>query len=167
MPLPLETSMGHQCNFHCCELELTISPFSTAANEEIQIEKIRFRAFDMGGHEQAREIWRNYYAEVNAIIFMVDASDIDRLSEAKKELDGLLSDDSLSHVPVLVLGNKIDLPTAASEDFLRSAIGLMNLTTGKGRSNAGKEIRPIEVFMCSVVRKMGYGEGFKWLSNYL
>ena len=48
-------------------------------------------------------------------MFLVDAFDKERFSESKKELDGLLSDDSLGNVPFLVLGNKIDYPAAASE----------------------------------------------------
>ena len=101
-------------------------------------------------------------------MFLVDATDRDRFSESKKELDGLLSEDALSKVPFLVLGNKIDIPTAASEDEIRHYLGLTNYTTGKGKvSLEDTTIRAIEVFMCSVVRRMGYREGFQWLSQYI
>lgn len=106
--------------------------------------------------------------QVDAVVYLVDANDRERFPEAKKELDGLLSDESLTNVPFLILGNKIDIPYAASEDELRYHFGLTGVTTGKGNVNlAGTNVRPIEVFMCSIVRKMGYGEGFKWMSQYI
>lgn len=97
----------------------------------------------------------------------------ERFIESKKELDNLLADDQLQGVPFVVLGNKIDVGTAASEDELKSALGVMRQTTGKGRVTLEKAesgayvTRPMEVFMCSVKRKMGYGEAFQWLSQYV
>mmetsp|Transcript_21078 Transcript_21078/g.36235 ORF Transcript_21078/g.36235 Transcript_21078/m.36235 type:complete len:189 (+) Transcript_21078:370-936(+) len=141
-------------------------PTQQPTSEEVVIGKVRFRAFDLGGHEAARRIWCNYYTSVDAIIFLVDANDRERFPEVKKELDHLLSDEMLSDVPFLILGNKIDMPRAASEDELRHALGLAHLTTGKGTAVV-KDVRPIEIFMCSVVRKMGFAEGFKWLEQYI
>lgn len=101
-------------------------------------------------------------------MYLVDAYDKERFAESKKELDALLSDESLASVPFLVLGNKIDIPYAASEEELRFHLGLDNFTTGKGRVNLEESgVRPLEVFMCSIVRKMGYGDGFKWVSQYI
>lgn len=98
----------------------------------------------------------------------MDAYDKERFAESKKELDALLSDESLATVPFLILGNKIDIPYAASEDELRFHLGLSGVTTGKGRVNlVDSSVRPLEVFMCSIVRKMGYGDGFKWVSQYI
>lgn len=110
-------------------------------------------------------MWQHYYATVDGIVYLVDAVDRDRLAESKKELMQLLAMDELSHVPFLVLGNKIDAPGACSEDELRAAIGLVHTTGKAARTPAG--VRPIEVFMCSIVRRQGYGEGFQWLAGYL
>lgn len=74
----------------------------------------------------------------------------------------------LQTVPFVVLGNKIDVASAASEDELRGALGL-HQTFGKdsGKESIGNGVRPMEIFMCSVVKKMGYAEGFRWIAQFL
>lgn len=101
------------------------------------------------------------------------------------ELQSLLQDEQVATAPVLVLGNKIDKANALSEDHLKHYLGITQYCTGKGISlsnyfivanylyssgevaRADLASRPMEVFMCSVLRRQGYGEGFRWLSQYL
>mmetsp|Transcript_1771 Transcript_1771/g.3201 ORF Transcript_1771/g.3201 Transcript_1771/m.3201 type:complete len:196 (+) Transcript_1771:100-687(+) len=144
----------------------TFQPTLYPNNEELIIEGIRFRTFDLGGHETARRIWKDYLANVNGIVFIVDAADRTRFAEAREEISRLLDDVALSRVPFAVLGNKIDIPVAASEDELRNALGLhAHMTSGRGVKKGDESVRPIEVFMCSIMKRMGYAEAFTWLAK--
>jgi len=137
-------------------------------SEELTMGNIRFTAFDLGGHQNARRVWKDYFPAVDAIVFIVDSVDRQRLPESKAELDSLLSDEQIINCPVLILGNKIDRAGATSEDELRNYLGLHGVTTGKGNiSKADLRGRPMELFMCSLLQRQGYGEGFRWLAQYL
>ncbi|XP_049996783.1 small COPII coat GTPase SAR1A isoform X2 [Alexandromys fortis] len=115
-----------------------------------------------------RRVWKNYLPAINGIVFLVDCADHSRLVESKIELNALMTDETISNVPILILGNKIDRTDAISEEKLREIFGLYGQTTGKGNVSL-KELnaRPMEVFMCSVLKRQGYGEGFRWLSQYI
>ncbi|ESO87060.1 hypothetical protein LOTGIDRAFT_210455 [Lottia gigantea] len=137
-------------------------------SEDLSMGGMRFTTFDLGGHRQARRVWKDYFPAVDGIVFLIDACDRERFVEAKAELDSLLTDEQVANAPILVLGNKIDKPGAASEDEIRHWFGLNGQTTGKGTvSRSELPGRPMELFMCTVLKRQGYGEGFRWLAQYI
>jgi signal recognition particle receptor subunit beta len=59
-----------------------------------------------------RSIWERYYNEANAVVFVVDSADVERLDEAKSEFLAICENELLKTVPILVIANKQDLPGA-------------------------------------------------------
>jgi GTP-binding protein SAR1 len=144
------------------------TPTHHPTSEELQMGRVLFRTFDLGGHKEARKLWKDYYQRVDAVVFLIDVADQERFAESKAELASLLTDEDMTMVPILCLGNKVDKQGAVSEWSVREAFSLIQ-TTGKSLDNnpLAPGTRPIELFMCSIAERQGYAEGFKWLSQYI
>lgn len=76
------------------------------------------KVWDIGGQPRFRNMWERYCRGVNCIVYMVDAADTDKLESSKTELQALLEKPQLQGIPLLVLGNKKDLPEALSQEQL-------------------------------------------------
>jgi ADP-ribosylation factor protein 6 len=68
---------------------------------------------DVGGQDKIRPLWRHYYIGTQALIFVVDAGDRDRIDEARQELHRIINDREMRDAIILVFANKQDLPDCA------------------------------------------------------
>uniref|UniRef100_A0A803VJB6 ARF like GTPase 8B n=1 Tax=Ficedula albicollis TaxID=59894 RepID=A0A803VJB6_FICAL len=91
---------------------------------------VTIKIWDIGGQPRFRSMWERYCRGVNAIVYMVDAADRDKIEASRNELHNLLDKPQLQGIPVLVLGNKRDLPNALDEKQL---IEKMNLAAIQDR----------------------------------
>ncbi|KAJ8455450.1 hypothetical protein OPV22_013886 [Ensete ventricosum] len=89
---------------------------------------VTIKLWDLGGQPRFRSMWERYCRAVSAIVYVVDAADRDNLPISKSELHDLLSKPSLSGIPLLVLGNKIDKPEALTKQGLTDEMGLKSIT---------------------------------------
>ncbi|KAG2180270.1 hypothetical protein INT43_004059 [Umbelopsis isabellina] len=89
---------------------------------------VTLKLWDIGGQPRFRSMWERYCRGVNAIVFVVDAADHDKIDAARTELKSLLEKPQLSNIPVLVLGNKNDLPGALNVEELIETLNLKTIT---------------------------------------
>jgi ADP-ribosylation factor protein 1 len=88
---------------------------------------VTFTVWDVGGQDKIRPLWRHYFNGTDGLIFVVDSCDVSRMEEAQEQLHGILDSPDMSGVPVVVMANKQDLPSALSAADLVSKLELRNL----------------------------------------
>lgn len=117
---------------------------------------MKLQVWDLGGQGTIRPYWRCYYPNTNAVIYVVDSADRDRIDVAKQEMMSMLQEEDLNGVPLLVLANKQDLPGAMSDAEVSEKLGLHTLRN-----------RQWSVFKSSAKTGEGFTEGLDWLITLL
>lgn len=88
---------------------------------------VTIKLWDLGGQRRFRTMWERYCRGVTAIVYVVDAADRDSVPISRAELHDLLMKPSLSGIPLLVLGNKVDKSEALSQQALVDQLGLESI----------------------------------------
>eukprot|EP00438_Fugacium_kawagutii_P019154 Skav219343 [mRNA] locus=scaffold76:258280:259410:+ [translate_table: standard] len=78
------------------------------------LDLISIDCWDVGGRDKIRPLWRHFYQGKDAVVFVVDSADRERLMEVKDEIRQVSHEDALAGKPVLIFANKQDLPRALS-----------------------------------------------------
>ena len=109
----------------------------------------------IGGQDNIRKMWHNYFENADAVVFVIDSNDRDRFKAVKDELGNLVNHRLLRECPFLIFANKQDLPRAMSANNLSDALNLHRLM---GHNNWK---------MVNSTATMGKGidSRFKWLSS--
>lgn len=99
-------------------------------------------------------MWKHYYEGTDGLIYVVDSNDRDRIEEARKEFQGLLSEPDMMNATILVFANKQDLPNAYSVAEVSEKLQIQNIPQ-----------RNWHIQACCGVDGTGLFEGLDWLSN--
>jgi len=115
---------------------------------------VTMKVWDVAGQPKFRSMWERYCNGVDAIVFVVDSRDKDKLNTARFEIHQLLSQRTLFGVPLLVLGNKNDLDGCASVNDLIKILQLDKITD-----------RPVSCYSCSMKSQHNLDIVLEWISS--
>ncbi|GLH08540.1 E3 ubiquitin-protein ligase TRIM23 [Gryllus bimaculatus] len=81
--------------------------------ETVEYKNLKFTIWDVGGQHKLRPLWKHYYLNTQAVVFVIDSSNRERLPEAHSELAKLMSEKELKDASLLIFANKQDIPSCA------------------------------------------------------
>lgn len=144
-------------NMLCCGEVVTTFPMVGFNVEAVEYRGKAVASVSACDGEKIRPLWRHFYRECSALVFVVDSTDPDRISVAAQRLERALARDGdlVNGWPVLVLANKQDCPGALSAHEVCEQMGLADLLRQ----------RSWHVQPCCALSGDGLHEGLAWLAS--
>lgn len=126
--------------------------------EKFATKQLSFTAFDMSGQGRYRNLWEQYYKDINGIIYVVDSTDKLRNCVAKNELDQLLAHPDIMGrtVPILFFANKMDDRSAQTAVEISKELGLTDIRD-----------KPWHICASCALTGDGLKEGIEWMSGQI
>ncbi|KAF2152635.1 P-loop containing nucleoside triphosphate hydrolase protein, partial [Myriangium duriaei CBS 260.36] len=137
--------------------EFTINSIPTVGFNMKKVTRghVTLRCWDIGGQDRFIPMWKRYAPGSSAVVFVVDsANQGDNEPGAKRELHNLMEAPRTEQIPLLVLGNKSDLPNHRSVDTLIEMLDLQSIT--------GREV---SCYGISAKEETNLDAVLKWLIN--
>nr|POE85163.1 adp-ribosylation factor-like protein 2 [Quercus suber] len=130
------------------------SPFPLSNSSEVSHSGLKMpqKRGDVGGQKTLRTYWKNYFEKTDTLIWVVDATDRERLEDCKRELHGLLQQERLMGASLLVFKNKSDVHACMDESEIRQGLALDTILTHKWH-----------IMLCSAMTGHNLQEGLEWV----
>ena len=124
--------------------------------ENVVYKNISMTMWDVGGQDKVRRLWYHYFANTDAVIFVVDSNDRDRIGVACEELHKMMSAPELQNAALLVFANKQDLPRAMTAGEVADGLKLKTF-----------RMQPWYVQTCQATTGAGLIEGLDWMAGVI
>ena len=118
------------CGHQLVEFGMTRSATARCARQS----RVHWRVWDVSGKENWRRAWLMFCAHVHAVIYVVDATDLDRLDLARRELHQLYCHPALKKMPLLVLCNKNDGQTMTENPISEAPAPAADASEDEGKA---------------------------------
>ena len=91
-------------------------------HETLQINNIFFNSLDINPSSNIKTLWKHIYSDTDFVIYVIDASNKEKIDEAVEEFQKLLKEEELKECPVLIYANKQDIKEALTPNEITQKI---------------------------------------------
>jgi ADP-ribosylation factor-like protein 2 len=125
----------------------------------IPFEGYNLNIWDVGGQQTLRSFWFNYFDQLDALIWVIDVSQLDRLAEVFRELYAVIQNERVYGVKLLILLNKIDLVNTDVDEVGSRVVKELEL------KSYGAQGEKWGVMKCSAITGEGIQQGLRWITG--